>query len=67
MTQTEWILSRLQRGPLTALDALNGCGRLRLAARIGDLRRAGYNIVTTTIETTGGKHVAQYSLTKGKE
>lgn len=38
-----------------------------LIARIGDLRRAGYNIVTTTIETTGGKHVAQYSLTKGKE
>ena len=62
MTQTEWILSRLKTGPLTAMDALNEGGCFRLASRINDLRKAGHKIETKTIETRNGKHVAQYQL-----
>lgn len=40
-TQSQWILARLQQGPVTAMDALDGCGCFRLAARIADLRQAG--------------------------
>ncbi len=65
-TQTEWILTRLKQGPVTAIDALDGCGCFRLAARINDLRQAGYDIETKTLELPNGKHVAQYHL-KEKE
>ena len=65
-TQTEWILTRLKNGPVTAIDALDGCGCFRLAARINDLRQAGYDIETKTLELPNGKHVAQYHL-KEKE
>lgn len=66
MTQTQWILDALKRGPITPMDALNGCGCFRLAARISDLRQAGYEIETTHITTPSGKSVAQYTL-KEKE
>lgn len=62
MTQTEWILSRLKNGPVTAIDALSGCGCFRLAARIKDLREAGYPIETKTLELPNGKHIAQYNM-----
>lgn len=62
MTQTEWILDRLKQGPVTAIDALEGCGCFRLAARINDLRQAGHDIETQTLELPNGKHVAQYHL-----
>ncbi len=65
-SQTEWILTRLKHGPVTAIDALDGCGCFRLAARINDLRQAGYDIETKTLELANGKHVAQYHL-KEKE
>jgi hypothetical protein len=65
-SQSEWILARLRQGPVTAMDALDGCGCFRLAARIKDLRDAGYDIQTDTIELLNGKHVAQYQL-KEKE
>jgi len=62
-SQTEWILARLKEGrSVTAMDALNGCGCFRLAARIKDLREAGHNIVTTDYELPNGKHVARYYL-----
>lgn len=61
-SQTAWILEQLTRGPVTAIDALNGCGCFRLAARINDLRQAGYDIETKTLELPNGKHVAQYHL-----
>lgn len=66
MTQTEWILDRLQRGPVTAIDALEGCGCFRLAARINDLRQLGHEIETQTLELPNGKHVAQYFLKQRK-
>ena len=62
-SQTEWILKRLQEGrTVTAMEALNGCGCFRLAARIKDLREAGHHIVTTDYELPNGKHVARYYL-----
>lgn len=66
MTQEAWILSALQQGPITAIDALNGCGCFRLAARIKDLRDAGHNINTTTLDLPSGKRVAQYSITNAQ-
>ena len=62
MTQVEWILDALTRGPLTPLDALNGCGCFRLAARIRDLRDAGYQIETRDCHLPSGKVVAEYHL-----
>lgn len=45
MTQTERILNHLRRcGSITPLDAMREFSCMRLAARIGDLRRAGYQI-----------------------
>lgn len=61
-SQTEWILARLKQGPLSALDAFNGCGCMRLAARIADLRQAGYDIETEHRTMTTGKVVAVYHL-----
>ena len=63
MSQAEWILMTLRRKPLTALDALEGCGCMRLAARINDLRADGHNIITQT-EKQNGKKFAKYHLIK---
>lgn len=62
MTQTEWVLNELRHGPLTAIEALKGCGCFRLAARIKDLREAGHEIETRNLELPNGKHIAQYVL-----
>lgn len=50
---------------ITPLEALTlfGCGRL--AARIDDLRKMGYNIITED-ENKNGKVYARYHLAKGK-
>jgi hypothetical protein len=64
MTQTEWILDALQRGPITPIDALNGCGCFRLGARIHDLRQQGHVITTENYHTPSGKVVARYRLVK---
>lgn len=62
MSQTTDILNMLKVGPVTAMDALRSTGCMRLAARIADLRQAGHDIETKTIETDSGKHIAQYHL-----
>lgn len=62
MTQTEWILKELRIRPLTPIDALNGCGCFRLAARIADLRNDGHEILTKNLHLPNGKTVAQYRL-----
>lgn len=62
MTQTEWILNHLKQAPVTAMEALEGCGCFRLAARIQDLRNKGYNIKTKALILPNGKIVAQYTL-----
>jgi hypothetical protein len=66
MTQSEWILRELKRGRmLTALDALKGCGSMKLATRVSELKRQGHNIVTEIV-SKNGKKFARYSLIKGK-
>lgn len=64
MTQCEKILAMLWDGPITALDALEHAGCMRLAARIADLRRAGHLITTDHVTTNTGKHIARYTLEK---
>ncbi len=61
MSQRAEILSWLKRKPITALDALQHIGCFRLAARIEDLRKAGWEIETRMEEHSGGKH-ARYFL-----
>jgi hypothetical protein len=64
MTQTEWILDELKKGSVTAMQALEGCGCFRLAARIADLREQGHEIETKTLELNNGKRIAQYFFKK---
>jgi hypothetical protein len=62
-TQAGRILAYLRAGNrLTALDALEQFGCFRLAARIHELRREGWAIEERTVETRGGKRVAEYWL-----
>lgn len=59
---TKKIESWLLRGhKVTALQALNKWGCMRLAARIAELRKMGMPIVTKTV-TRNGKTFAQYTL-----
>ena len=66
MSQAEWILQTLKRKPLTSLDALQGCGCMRLAARINDLRADGH-LIGTEMVGKNGKKFAQYFLIKEKK
>ena len=62
MSQTSAILSDLQEGRiLTPLDALKRHGVFRLAARVNDLREAGFPVQTETVEVNG-KRIAAYWL-----
>jgi hypothetical protein len=62
MTQTQQILEHLQSGKtITPIDALNLYGSFRLGARILEIRKQGYNVVTK-VKTQGKKHFAEYSL-----
>lgn len=47
---------------LTALEALNLFGCMRLPSRIHDLKRQGVEISSDRIVTASGKRVAQYSI-----
>jgi len=62
MSQSQWILKALEQRPLTAIEALEGCGCFRLAARIKDLRQQGHDIQTKSLIMPNGKIVAQYHL-----
>jgi hypothetical protein len=66
MSQSQWILKALEQRPLTAMQALEGCGCFRLAARIKDLRQQGHDIKTKTLILLDGKIVAQYHLEQSK-
>lgn len=62
-TQSSLILKHLQDGKtITALEALQLFGCLRLGARCWDLRKAGHQIESKMVVTNSGKHVAQYRL-----
>ncbi len=63
MTQTEKVLTHLDlRGSLTPLQAMDYYGIMRLAARIGELRRDGHEIKSEPFRTPGGATVSRYSL-----
>jgi hypothetical protein len=55
-------LLRLHPDGLTDLEALQQAGCRRLAARIYDLRAAGYSIISEQVRTPSGKHIARYRL-----
>tara|TARA_R110002153_G_scaffold61156_1_gene165053 strand:- start:120 stop:323 length:204 start_codon:yes stop_codon:yes gene_type:complete len=61
-TQAQKILSHLKRGwKITQSDAFHKYGCWRLASRIDDLKKLGFNIDKKMIER-GGKKFAQYYL-----
>jgi hypothetical protein len=67
-TQAGRILEHLRAGNrITALEALDAFGCFRLAARIHELRNQGWQIEERTVETRGGKRVAEYSMGGGDE
>lgn len=60
-TQTQKIKAALDAGrKITAQDALRDFGCFRLAARISDLKAAGYPVDRRMIQTGEGKSVALY-------
>ena len=63
MKQTEHVLKLLNERPqgLTAMDALNEVGTMRLAARVKELRDQGY-VIKSTLEKRNGKKFARYRL-----
>jgi hypothetical protein len=67
MNQHEWILKQLSEGKMiTAIDALKGCGSMKLATRISELKRDGHNIVTHMV-SQNGKKFAKYQLIRSKK
>jgi len=66
MTQNEWVLAQLKRGKkLTPIDAFNGCGTLKLATRISELKAKGHIILSEMIEKNG-KRFSRYWLARAK-
>ena len=61
MSQAEWVLKEGKRRWITPLDAYLGCGCLRLAARILDLKREGYSINKKMVNKNG-KTFAAYRV-----
>ena len=66
MTQCEKILRYMElHGSITARQALNECGCMRLAARIHDLREQGHDIHMELVKVRtrqGSTYVARYKL-----
>jgi hypothetical protein len=62
MSQSQEILRALKKGKsITALECLLSFNCLRLAARVKELREAGYRI-KTQIVSSGRKRYARYTL-----
>ena len=68
MSQCERILDRLERGPITPMEAWNELGIYRLASRVKDLRDKGHVISGSRVNVANrfGEtcSVARYSLEK---
>ena len=60
-SQTKSVLGALRHGPITPIEALDRFGCFRLAARIKNLRDAGYDIETERV-TENDKTYARYHL-----
>lgn len=66
-TQNERILDYIREfGSITQLDALKDLGVMRLASRVSDLRKQGYNIISEieSVKNRYGEscHIKRYSL-----
>ena len=62
-TQLGTLLQALQRGEkLTVAQALKEFGVYALSQRVGDLKRMGWPVLTSTITTNSGKRVAEYRM-----
>lgn len=66
-TQNERILNYIDEfGSITQIEALRDIGVMRLASRISDLKRKGYNVISKkeTIKNRYGEvtHIKRYSL-----
>ena len=58
------VLEHLKGGfSITALEALEKFGCMRLASIIHKLRKEGYSISTWTVKKSNGKHWAEYKMT----
>lgn len=62
-TQAEQILAALKQGrKITALDALNEFGCMRLGARVLELKDKGHDIRDEWVKTGKGKQVKRYFI-----
>ena len=62
-TQLGTLLRALQRGQrLTVAQAMTEYGCYALSQRMGDLKRMGWPVLTSTITTNSGKRVAEYRM-----
>jgi hypothetical protein len=68
MKQSEVVLAALCKGSLTSMEAFVEFGITRLAARINELRKAGHDIRTVSVNTInrlGGRCTyARYELVR---
>ena len=63
MTQNERVLNHLrERGSITPIEALHVHGVYRLAARVNDLKRRGYDVVSKLKRDINGHKYAEYRL-----
>jgi len=66
MTQEQRIMQRLQKGPITQMEALNELGVMRLASRISALKKKGEPIkkrmITVRNRYAEKCSIAEYSL-----
>ena len=61
----QWVLTQLKRGrKLSPLEALEGCGTMRLAAIIHTLKLLGHDIVTIPASTGSCAKYATYKMVK---
>lgn len=71
-TQNDRILDYIaENGSITQLEALQELGVMRLASRISDLKRQGYNIISKTeaVKNRYGEKcsIKRYSIERGVE
>lgn len=66
-SQTDQIIDFMLAGnKITAIIALNLFQCFRLAARIADIKKRGYDVMTTFETTENGKRYAVYTIEKEK-
>lgn len=66
-SQNTQILTALINGKrITPLDALDWYGCFRLASRISELKKLGWNIKKETVLLISGKRIARYYLDENK-